>query len=485
MTSRDVVDEHPSSRLAGRAWTVGMLALGAVVLAAYSSFRKPLWIDEFLHFALGGLKFNEAWDVVTATATGINHGQTGIYMMLDWVLLQVFGASSAALRLPSLVAAAGLLLAGVWFLRLRGCSLAWQALGIVALAGQSTLMVHTGEARPYMPLAASTVGILAYYSVPMPDRRRWNVRILGLSSFMAGALMHPYFPLMLGLVATYSLGLALREAAIRRTPRDIVHFVNPALVLPAAAGYLTVGGLTWLRGSPSFDLDPYVSFGGSWAFVQDLVFRHFQFLLILPVALAVGVFAAYAVMRQVRDRKPLLPPLALMVVGLSSSLIVSLISVTRSYWVLPRQWVAGMALVAVGAVWLFSEIERALARDSEKSVRLPSIMFASATVGTMVLTTILLGQRLGTYVEVWTDLKPVAGSSVPDMIEKIDDRDGWVELANLNVRSGTSVWPELARFYEECPASEFLAGLIRDDVQRFSEPVAATNTCRNPRRPEG
>ena len=59
-----------------------------LLVALNSSVGRPIWIDEFLHFTLGShYSTSEAWDSINKSIVGdeshigVNHGQTGIYMM--------------------------------------------------------------------------------------------------------------------------------------------------------------------------------------------------------------------------------------------------------------------------------------------------------------------------------------------------------------------------------------------------------------------
>jgi hypothetical protein len=368
-------------------------------------------------------------------------------MLADWALLQIFGASSWALRVPSLLAAAGLLLAGVWFLRLRGCSRSWQLIGLAALASQGTLMYHAGEARPYMPLAAATVGALAYYALPLGQRGRWPAIVLGTTAIVGGALVHPYFPLMLGLVGGFSLWMALRDGTIRRTTRELVTFANPVLLTVAGAAYLVIGRLTWMRGSPIFALDPYEMYGSPLAMLTELLTRHVEFMVALPVAVVVGLFGVFSI-RGMAGHRRLVGPLSLVVVGLSSSLIVSLASIARSYWVFPRQWVAGMALVALGLVWMFSEIDRAIAAGPSRVRRIPVLIFQALVVATFTLSLVGGGIALAQYRADWTatPLSPVR--PLAPVVSTAMSNDQWVQLANANVKEGGRVWPQFAALYD-------------------------------------
>src|ERR1700741_4257591 len=106
---------------AGKIAASALLALlsGALILV-YASTGRPLWIDEFLHFAFGAFRSTvSAWHAIRHSIASINFGQTGIYMLLDYWLLKAFGANAVALRLPSILSAGLMLWGGLQFLSKR------------------------------------------------------------------------------------------------------------------------------------------------------------------------------------------------------------------------------------------------------------------------------------------------------------------------------------------------------------------------------
>ncbi len=158
---------------------VGLVVLAVFITIINSGFSKPLWIDEYLHFAMGSLTFTEAIQVIAeTTGDGVNWGQTGTYLFLDYLLGNLFGANLWALRAPSIISGFILLLAAVYFMRARGLSRPWQLIALLILGSQWTLMYYVGEARPYLPMAASAVAVLAYYSVDVRRRSSLPARLL-------------------------------------------------------------------------------------------------------------------------------------------------------------------------------------------------------------------------------------------------------------------------------------------------------------------
>jgi len=147
--------------------------VGAVFVAiCYSGFGKPIWIDEFLHFAFGAMETSEAVTVLNRSlGAGVNWGQTLTMFMLDHILLANFGANLWVLRLPSATAGFLLIMLAVYFLRLRGIGRTFQWLMIVAFAAQGNFMVDAGEARPYMLTASTAVALVVFFSLDLERRR--------------------------------------------------------------------------------------------------------------------------------------------------------------------------------------------------------------------------------------------------------------------------------------------------------------------------
>jgi hypothetical protein len=98
-----------------------MWVVAVFVTIAYSGFGKPIWIDEFLHFAFGAMGTSEALTVLNRSlGAGVNWGQTPTMFILDHILLANFGANLWVLRLPSAIAGFVMIMLAVYFLRLRG-----------------------------------------------------------------------------------------------------------------------------------------------------------------------------------------------------------------------------------------------------------------------------------------------------------------------------------------------------------------------------
>ena len=240
---------------------VALTVLGIAILALYSSWDRPLWIDEYLHFVFGGFaSWGEAWAAVQSSTTNINHGQTGFYFMLDYGLLQVFGANLFALRLPSLISGALLLFSVALFLRRKNLGAVAIGAAFLLLAAQPNLMYFVGEARPYLPMVASAVAALAYFSSTAEQRKTTPMKVFIWTTMVWGALMMPYYLLYLPVIATTCFVLAVRTWNFT----EFRKFINLPLQITSVVVGVSIGALTWLRGSPNFQRDP-------WLIIRPLV----------------------------------------------------------------------------------------------------------------------------------------------------------------------------------------------------------------------
>lgn len=197
-------------------------------------------------------------------------------MLVDYWLLKAFGASAIWLRMPSSIGVLVLLSGAVCVLRTRGFGYAWQVAVVLLLVAQTWVMNFVAEARPYMLLAATCVGVLAYYGAHI-HRRHWFISVLGWLSPLVGAAMHPYFLpyyiFVVGLTYADRISWDLRRIA----PKDIWQHLQPAVLFPTLAIYFGVGMLTWMPRQPHLAFDPF-----QWIprnYLRDtVIFCHFEFL---------------------------------------------------------------------------------------------------------------------------------------------------------------------------------------------------------------
>lgn len=436
-----------------RIW-MGLLALASILLiATFGSFERDIWIDEFLHFALGSHSSTaEVWQTIRNTTTSINHGQTGFYMVLNYWTMQILGANLVSLRFPSLLSTAWLLMASFLILRWRGIGWPWLLVLVFCFASQSTLMIYVGEARPYMPLAAASMGVLAYYLAPLDViETRWG-KSLGVISVMWGVLMHPYFSLYWASLWLFSYVCQVSWGRYEFGLHSALRHVNIWLLIPGIFFYFTLGLSTWLRSRGEFGLDPFQWVGGKtnfWStFIDVGLFRFIRpfggiFLISIGAFVPVYVFLP----QQLRTRlKPLLPPIALVLTMTILALVVSGISFYREYWILSRQWVASIALSTLGVVWLAAEFLRRPSLANKQLVTFLVIAFLAylpvAATPDFLKKARAIQQSRANLMQV-----PITPPTDPESVPLPANNEEWVSLARANLVEGGDVWPIFRSFY--------------------------------------
>ena len=438
---------------------LGLGVLGTVILAAYSSFARPIWLDEFLHFAFGAIPSDEILSVIyESTGPNVNHGQTGVYIYFDYWLLQIFGSSLFWLRFPSLVAAAIMLASAVYFLRVKGFGYFWQYLVLLAFGAQSILMYFTGEARPYIWLASTAIATLAYYQTPLSRRNRLPVMLLGGYGVLFGAIAHPYYVVFFVLIAAFSLWTQLYVGRNRLNLRGYITFLNPYLVIPGAALFLVIGSLTWLRGNPAFDRSAWDLLGPIGA-LREGINGHFGMFVwtreIPPNYIVLFFVASLSVLllfRLASWSREATASFVLIGLGIGTTVSVSVISAISSYWILSRQWVGGMAMTTLGVVWLLAIIFRSADLNGVRSIKLIAVGLSAYIVFVGTLQIWGSVNQIASWVNTQNEILTRDGIALDvDIAElKINSLESDLDLvdaANLNIIQGNEVWPGFAEYY--------------------------------------
>ncbi|MCI0357237.1 MAG: glycosyltransferase family 39 protein [Planctomycetaceae bacterium] len=198
--------------------------------------RESLWLDE-LHTAWCAMR--PLPEVVPRATIG---NQSPLFFWLEWLLVQVLGASELALRLPSLVAGS-LLPAALYWLTGRWTRQPW--LGVLAawlVVVDPVQIFYATEARPYalvQCLAVVHVGMLAELLVrPRP--------VLHVAFILLGGLLfHLHYTAALlfpAEIAAIALITLLSRQSNAANPRLIIgDFLAIALVcLPATGNLLAI-----------------------------------------------------------------------------------------------------------------------------------------------------------------------------------------------------------------------------------------------------
>ena len=426
-------------------------------LLTYSSIGRPIWIDEFLHFVFGSAtSFEEAWKLFLLSRP-INHGQTGTYILLDYLLLHVFGANAFALRIPSLISGCWLLIAAIQFIRGQGLSYLWQLMVVFILFSQTTLMYFTGEARPYMPLAAAVAGTLAYYAYPYSMRQSFLIMIMGIISVLWGVTMHPYFILYWVVIYFFTSLVLVNRHQLQWSFSELLKQANPFLFIVGMAIYFLIAIFTWGPNVTKYNFNPF-----EFIYLANLPYeffdQHFKFLygqfylfglLLIPLTFSL-----------IPNKKrgliiSLIPPLTLIFVALFLSAFISYISYKQNYWILLRQWIASIGLVSIGIVWLLGETFRIF---QFRSIRFNNALYASLI---LIMSGIIVFHFLNHY----RNLNSIFNYSIADncsvstskhepppldittRLPQAGDADIWVKAANDNIACGGPVWSWFKTYY--------------------------------------
>ena len=423
--------------------------LSCALIVAFASIGRPLWIDEFGHFAFGGFRSTvSAWHAIRHSIDSINFGQTGIYMLLDYWLLKGFGANALALRLPSILSAGLMLWGGLEFFQKRRYQAIWQFSLIVCYLGQATLMYYAGEARPYMPLAGASAGAFTYYILIPEERRSWSVLTLGWLSILWGAAIHPYFAFYWLSLCTFGYFIAVYERRTKLSWKAAILHVNIPLSIVGSVIYFGIASVTWLAYPPKLSLNPFQWVPQTKLYETFVETSHFQFLGKLGsswMLFTIAIFLVHFCLNSNAKKfsGPLIPPCLLMWIAMLLSVYVSSESFVHHYWILPRQWVASLALIPIAFIWSCAELTDMISRIyTDARWLIPALclwLIANCAYPQAVsqshafLVNILNRSSSGEFV-------PPPGSALPK------DNGEWVALANRNVASGGPV-SEVFRYY--------------------------------------
>ncbi|MBW6396935.1 hypothetical protein KPL78_03700 [Roseomonas sp. HJA6] len=426
-------------------------------MGLHASLGRPIWIDEFTHFAYAAEPTTrEAWSLFLATADNIQHGQTGIYIILNYWTLNYLGLDATLLRLPSILSGVFLFSSAIMLFRVLGFSVLWQIVVVAALTGQHLLMYLLGEARPYAPIPAASAGLLLYYVARPQHPESWGMLLFGIFTAVFGTTMHVYFAVYWPVVClvAYVHHRAVTHEAF--SLRSLIRFANPGLVALGAGLYLLLGALTWLRGQPNLGLDPFEWLRQQGPLANFTNYSHTQFLdgsyaiAAIFTAAAMGALLLPAGLRGSAAR--LQAPALLVLLSLLLSVLIGWISYMADYWILPRQWVGSIALVAIGVVWFWAEAARLWARLT------PLLGWALCGIAALIVSSQalnIIGVRLA---ELRTRLAEAPAVPPPEACEppgaldlanmSNEDRNAvMVDLANRNIACGGPIWVVFRGYY--------------------------------------
>jgi len=137
-------------------------------------------------------------------------------------------------------------------------------------------------------------------------------------------------------------------------------------------------------------------------------------------------------------------------------LLITYISYSRGYWIVPRQWIASIALVPIATVWLAGELARLA------NLRHWILGFSVMLVFTLLITLpaiIQINRNLYNSKEI-AIIKRRQNESYKlppiNQLEQLKGIDGleFVKLANKNIQIGGPVWHYFKNYYTQTEESE-------------------------------
>jgi hypothetical protein len=436
------------------------LSVGIVIL--YSSYQRPLWLDEFLQFGFAGFKqesLPEMTSRILESVKGINNGHTGFYFLVNYISLDALGASSVALRALSTLASIVVMIFAVLLIRFQRYSVTWQVLALLAVGASSFAMYYFGEAREYSVLAATVLFVVFYYSLPDNQKSRLVWKSLMWLAVVIGSANHFWFPVYLvGYAVLFALMPDSRHSSISvRGWRERLDF---KFILASTVLSVVVALAGWWGGAAGLGRDPFEYTRPEGGFLIVWIDTHFQFLPIpgrsAPIALLLSfLLLTMLLMLFLIIRSPSLRaaglsmfrPLSVIGLALGISLFLSFLSYLTQNWILNRYWMGSLLLAPIGTVWFLAALHTYL----KPRVKWAAYGLAAASflvIGAMAAYR-LYGQvgALQSYAATAAEYREkYAGVTIADS-QRLYDELGPVEAANVNIYLGGPVWPVFSCFY--------------------------------------
>jgi hypothetical protein len=434
----DVISSATPERTAVE--TLASVIVIALLSLIFSGFNRPIWIDEYLHFAMAGIPWSETFELMASTNANVNHGQTWLHQTLSVATLNSFGAGTFGLRLISWASTVGLLISLYLLLRAFYVPPFLMLLFAGILVAIPTTAFELGNSRSYIFLmTATSVSAWVLFSTMIMKRTSWYQLLIFTAGVLLGAMSHPYFPVVLcGIVAAFvaSQFLVTRKFNFLREKR--IAFLLIISMMSGGASVAT-GYLTWMRGSPDFSgEDPFawLPVGLEFFTIATIVY------IVLAIALVVRVIKPQTPSRRIQFEPKLAAGLTLVILGLGLALFFSWVSIAREYLVLPRQWLPGVILFSIGVTFLAAHL-----LDKAKT----PVSYRAQAILAVVLTTLALGGGIGReVVAIQLNSKYWDQLGISQLTETVSSPGNFFSVAgNLNLKCGGVVWPEHSLFYED------------------------------------
>jgi hypothetical protein len=338
------------------------------------------------------------------------------------------------------------LVAGAAFLENVGVSLLVRALFVLSLGFSHLNLVQGPEARPYIILEASVMGLVWAYHRYLTGKGGLPVLIAVAA---AGILFHPFFVAYLGLFLL--LAPALLGGARARLLSELR---SPSrVILWSAAGFFLllefylVGKVSWFQTlGEKLGMDPYEYIGRAKSLPRFMIGTFF-YPFGIPAAGGLSLLYGLAFWkRRSPGVSPLWRNLLLITLVLVITQVVLVVAVLQSrYWILQRQWIAGNGLAFLVAALL-------------AEIGLRSLPVRARTIHVLCFTVLLLGGAgalWATARNLRAPLAPAAPLEQSGALEariaaqKVISPTDFETLAHQNLLRGGPVWPVFRRLYSQ------------------------------------
>jgi hypothetical protein len=410
---------------------------------------KLIWFDEFLQFAYGSLgNLNEFISVAVNSARDINHNQTGVYSLLNFIMLQNFNVNIFSLRGPSFLAGALIVLLLYYYLkRTNQFSINLNIIYLMFMLSFYSIFQFMAEGRPYIILSATCLGIFVYlYSLHV---HQISFKKIFMASVIFGSLFHPYFFPYLVLLSFIFL-IFFRSQ--RQSKRELVFLLGNNIISGIICIFLYVN--VWGDNLVDFsDFDPFLYTGGFLYYVPMLFAGNFSPITIgqltsgsvafLISSLSVFFYVAFLTLLVILVFKNKFNSIIrlniyLILVTFLFSIFLSIISLYFNYWVLTRQWIGSLIIIVFCLVNIMIELFKDRNSLILKKMTVLCIVFLFVFQNMYYIHMNLSNYNIKSQIDKSLILKDHLSPT------NIDD---FIELSNVNLSLGGSIYPQFRNFY--------------------------------------
>ena len=410
---------------------------------------KLISIDEFLQFAYGSLRnLDEFLKVVANSAKVINHNQTGIYSLFNFLLLSNFDVNTFSLRGPSFIA--GLLIVIFLYTYLKNSRLiALDSIFLYLMFMLSffSIFQFMAEGRPYIVLSLSCLGIFLFLYSLLVHKIRFNK--IFYASVIIGSLFHPYT----GLYLIFFSFIYLILFTLRGRVKDILHPLLISILLSFAISFILYSYI-WGNNSINFsEFDPFQFTNGIWYFIPALLAGNFSpisfgQLTAGQTALFISSFSIIFYLLFVvilgililRNRSNIIIKLNLFLILVTFlfSFLLSVVSLYFNYWILTRQWVGSLTII----VFCLINISIELFNDKTD--------WTLQKMGNFCIILLFVFQvmyythmNISNYnIKMQVDKSDIIKFEMP-----LNNTDDYIKLSNMNLTFGGPIYPQFRDFY--------------------------------------